>query len=149
MTLNNCAVLWIGTLIGGPLCRESNTLCRLKIPTVVCMITCRLSSCKTGVYNVRLLIILERDCSSMYRKKDIIVRYLVLGKPGFQMPCLTIIFLRCLLIRTCILIPPSLNLHYCTYIGNKKFNIKYLVMYKVQVHITKTKHKNLSKINPN
>ena len=30
----------------------------------------RLSSCKTGVYNVRLLIILERGCSSMYIKKD-------------------------------------------------------------------------------
>ena len=29
-----------------------------------------LSSCKTGVYNVGLLIILERRCSSRYRKKD-------------------------------------------------------------------------------
>ena len=38
--------------------------------TVVYMITCRLSSCKTGVYNVRLLIIIERGCSSMYRKKE-------------------------------------------------------------------------------
>ena len=34
------------------------------------MITCRLSSCKTGVCNVRLLIILERGCSSMYRKNN-------------------------------------------------------------------------------
>ena len=49
---------------------KSHPLCRLKNPTVVCMITCRLSSCKTGVYNVRLLIIIERGCSSMYRKKE-------------------------------------------------------------------------------
>ena len=63
MTLNKCAVLRIGTLTGGP-------LCRLKNPTVVYMITCRLSSCKTGVYNIHLLIILERGCSSMFRKKE-------------------------------------------------------------------------------
>ena len=63
MTLNKCAVLRIGTLNGGP-------LCRLKNPTIVYMITCRLSSCKTGVYNVRLLIILKRGCSSMYRKEE-------------------------------------------------------------------------------
>ena len=69
MTLNKCAILQIGTLTGGPLCRESHPLCRLKNPTVVYVITCRLSSCKTGVYNVHLLIILERGCSSMYRKK--------------------------------------------------------------------------------
>ena len=69
MTLNKCAVLRIGTLTGGPLCRESHSLCRLKNPTVVYMITCRLSSCKTGVYNVHLLIILERGCNSMYRKR--------------------------------------------------------------------------------
>ena len=42
----------------------------LKNPTVVYVTTCRLSSCKTGVYNVHLLIILERGCSSMYRKKE-------------------------------------------------------------------------------
>ena len=70
MTLNSCAVLRIGTLTGGPLCKESLPLCRLKNPTVVYMTTCRLSSCKTGVYNVHLLIILERECSSMYRKKE-------------------------------------------------------------------------------
>ena len=70
MTLNKCAVLRIGMLTGGPLCRESHPLCRLKKPTVVYMITCRLSSCKTGVYNVHLLIILERGCSIMYRKKE-------------------------------------------------------------------------------
>ena len=116
MTLDKCAVLRIGTLTGGPLCRESrpmcrlknpavafilqnrcvqctpahyprdilrigtltrdslrresDTLCRLKNPTVVYMITCRLSFCKTGVYNVHLLIIIERGCSSMYRKKE-------------------------------------------------------------------------------
>ena len=70
ITLNKCAVLRIGTLTGGPLCRESHPLCRLKNPTVVYMITCRLSTCKTSVYNVRLLIILERGCSSMYRKKE-------------------------------------------------------------------------------
>ena len=34
-------------------------LYRLKDLTVVYMITCRLSSCNTGVYNVCLLIILE------------------------------------------------------------------------------------------
>ena len=70
MTLNKCAVLRIGTLTGGPLCRENHPLCMFKNPTVVYMITCRLSSCKTGVYNVRLLIILERGCSSMFRKKE-------------------------------------------------------------------------------
>ena len=45
-------------------------MCRLKNPTVVYMINCRLSSCKTGVYNVHLLIILERRCSSTCRKKE-------------------------------------------------------------------------------
>ena len=71
MTLNKCAVLRIGTLTGGALCREGESpMCRLKNRTVVYMITCRLSSCKTGVYNVRLLITLERGCSSMYRKKE-------------------------------------------------------------------------------
>ena len=122
MTLDKCAVLRIGTLTGGPLCRESHPmcrlknhtvalilqnlcvqyacllssrvpsdrdiywtplpppsptpcreshpLCRLKNPTVVNMITCRLAFCITGVYNVRLLIILERGCSSIYRKKE-------------------------------------------------------------------------------
>ena len=66
-----CAVLRIGSLTGGPLCRESHPLCRLKNPTVVYMTTCRLSSCKTGVYNVpvHLFIILKRECSSIYRKK--------------------------------------------------------------------------------
>ena len=57
-------------LTEAPLCRESHPLCRLKNPTVVYMITCRLSFCKTGVYNVCLLRILERGCSSMYRKKE-------------------------------------------------------------------------------
>ena len=71
MTLNKCAVLRIGTLPGGPLCRENHPQCRLKNPTVVYMITCRFSFCKTGVYTVRLLIILERGCSSTYRKKEI------------------------------------------------------------------------------
>ena len=55
---------------------ESHPLCRLKNPTVVYMITCRLSSCKTGVYNVHLLIILERGCSSMYRKKKSFLIYI-------------------------------------------------------------------------
>ena len=64
-----CVVLLIGTLTGGLLCRRSHPLCRLKNPTVVYMITCRLSSFKTDVYNVRLLIILERGCSGMYRKE--------------------------------------------------------------------------------
>ena len=35
MTLDKCIVLWIGTLTGCPLCRESHTLCRLKNPTVI------------------------------------------------------------------------------------------------------------------
>ena len=73
MTLNKCAVLRIGTLTGAPPppppVQGDSPLCRLKNPTVVYMTTCRLSSCKTGVYNVHLLIILERGCSSMYRKK--------------------------------------------------------------------------------
>ena len=63
-------ILRIGTLTGGPLCKERYPMCRLKNPTVVYMITCRFSFCKTGVYNVRLLIILERGCSSMYRRKE-------------------------------------------------------------------------------
>ena len=42
----------IGTLTGDPLCRESHALCRLEDPTI------------------RLLIVLERGCSSMYRKKE-------------------------------------------------------------------------------
>ena len=69
ISLNKCAVLRIRMLTGGPLCRESPPLCRLKNPTVVYMTTCRLSSCKSGVYNVHLLIILKRGCSSMYRKR--------------------------------------------------------------------------------
>ena len=69
-TLDKCAVLRIGTLNGDPLCRESHPLCRLKSPTVVYMITCRLSSCKTDAYNVRLLIILNRGWSSVYRKTE-------------------------------------------------------------------------------
>ena len=60
-------ILRIGKLTGVPLCGENHPLCRLKNLTVVYMITCRLSFCKTCVYNVRLLIILERECSSMYR----------------------------------------------------------------------------------
>ena len=35
MTLNKCAVLWIGTLTGCPLCRESHPSCKLKNPTVI------------------------------------------------------------------------------------------------------------------
>ena len=73
---NKCAVLRIGTLTGGSL---------LKNPTAVYIITCRLSSCKTSVYNLRLLIILERGCSSMYRKKeragDSRERFLLLHRP--------------------------------------------------------------------
>ena len=76
MTLDTCAVLRIRTLNGGPVCRESRPLCGLKNHTVVYMITCNLLSCKTGVYNVRLLIILERGYSSMYRNKDSITHVL-------------------------------------------------------------------------
>ena len=50
--INKCPVLRIETLAVGPLCRKSHPLCRLKDPTVVYMTTCRLSSCKTGVYYV-------------------------------------------------------------------------------------------------
>ena len=32
-TLQACTVLRIGTLTGGPLCRVSHSMCRLKIPT--------------------------------------------------------------------------------------------------------------------
>ena len=68
-------ILRIGTWTRGSLCRESHPLCRLKNPTVVYMITSRLSSCKTSVYNnVHLLIILERGCSSMHRKKESSIR---------------------------------------------------------------------------
>ena len=78
MILNKCAVLRIGTFTGGPLCRESRTLCReshplcrLKNHTVEYMTTCRLSSCKTGVYTVHLLIILERGVAvCIERKKE-------------------------------------------------------------------------------
>ena len=63
MILDKFLVLRIGALTGV-------ALCRLKNPTIVYMITCRLSFCKTGVYNVCLLIIFERGCSNMYRKKD-------------------------------------------------------------------------------
>ena len=52
MTLNKCAVLRSGMLTWDPLCRDSHPLCRLKHPIVVCMITCKLPSCRTGVYNV-------------------------------------------------------------------------------------------------
>ena len=34
-TLDKCIVLWIGTLTGCPLCKESHPLCRLKNPTVI------------------------------------------------------------------------------------------------------------------
>ena len=51
ITLDKCAVLRIGTLTGGPLCRESHPMCRLKNPTVafsakpLCtMYACSLSS---------------------------------------------------------------------------------------------------------
>ena len=50
MTLNKCAVLRIGMFTGDSLCRESHPQCMLKNPTVVYMITCKLSSCKTAVY---------------------------------------------------------------------------------------------------
>ena len=45
-------------------------MCMLKSPTVVNMITCRLSSCKTGVYNLRLLIILERGLTVCKERKQ-------------------------------------------------------------------------------
>ena len=59
-----------GPLTGGP-CAGSYHLCRLKNPTVVYMITCRLSFCKTGMFNVHLLIIHEKGCSRMDRKKQV------------------------------------------------------------------------------
>ena len=39
MNVNKCTFLWIGMLTGGPLCRKSHPLCRLKTPTVIYMIT--------------------------------------------------------------------------------------------------------------
>ena len=54
-------ILRIRTLTGGPLCRGSHPLCRLKNHTLVYTIICWLLFCKTGVYNVRLLIIPERE----------------------------------------------------------------------------------------
>ena len=51
------------------MCRTSHPLCRLKNPTVVYLITCRLSSSKTGVHNVHLLIILEREGVAISTKK--------------------------------------------------------------------------------
>ena len=42
----------------------------LKNTSVIYMITCRLPSGKTSVDNVHLLIILERGCSSIGRKKE-------------------------------------------------------------------------------
>ena len=70
MTLSKCAVLQIGTLTGGPLCRESHPLCRIKNHTVVhghlytFILQNRSVQC-TPVHNPR-----ERGCSSMYRKKE-------------------------------------------------------------------------------
>ena len=49
---------------------ESHFQCKLKNHTVVYIIACMLSSCRTDEYNVDLLIILERGCNSMYRKKE-------------------------------------------------------------------------------
>ena len=59
-----------GPLTGAP-CAGSHHLCRLKNPIIVYMITCRLSSCKAGMFNVHLLIIHENGCSRMDRKKQI------------------------------------------------------------------------------
>ena len=56
-------------------------MCRLKNPTVVYMTTCSLSSCKTGVNNVHLLIILERGCSNRYRKY--VAAHLFMDSPVF------------------------------------------------------------------
>ena len=48
MTLNKCAVLWMGTLTGGPVQGESPPVpVKEQNPTVVL----HDSSCKTGVYN--------------------------------------------------------------------------------------------------
>ena len=65
-TRNKCAVLRIGTLTGGHLCRESHPLCRLKNPTVVIWLlvgfhpakpVCTMYTCSW--------------CSNMDRKKEI------------------------------------------------------------------------------
>ena len=63
----------VGTCFEGmtlPSDRESTLCADVKNPTVVYMITCRLSSCKAGVYNIHLFIILERGCRRKYRKKE-------------------------------------------------------------------------------
>ena len=33
------------------------------------MVTCRLSSCKPGVYNAHLLIMLESECQAVFRER--------------------------------------------------------------------------------
>ena len=65
--------------------QEESTVCSLKNPTVVYMIAYRLSSCKTGVYNARLLIILERGCSSMYRNIGVSTSVSVLALVTIQL----------------------------------------------------------------
>ena len=69
MSLNKCAVLRIGTLTGDIQCRLSHPLCRFRNPTVfysslwALILQNRCVQCTPAI-------ILERGCSSMYRKKD-------------------------------------------------------------------------------
>ena len=59
-----CAILRIVTLTGDLLCRKRHSLCRLKNTTIIYIITCELSNRQTSVFNIQLLVVLERACSS-------------------------------------------------------------------------------------
>ena len=74
----------IGTLAGGPLCRNSHPLCRLKDPAVVYMTSCRLSSCKTGVYYADN----PRERVKQYGKKERTARY-IRGKYSYKTGSMT------------------------------------------------------------
>ena len=65
MTLDKCIVLWIGTLTGCPLCRESHPLCRLKNPKIISIWLLVGFHPAPGVYKVHLPIILERGSGSI------------------------------------------------------------------------------------
>ena len=53
--MTQCAVLRIGTLTGGPLCRESHPMCRLKNPTVAFILLNRYVQCTPARYPLEIL----------------------------------------------------------------------------------------------